>query len=137
MLAIPLLIWVCGAGIVYMRAWLELREYKGALGAYQAELESWSISVFVSVSGSRYHRETHNIGHPTSQISHLVAMREGLIPCKVCKPVAIRKLPTKPEKPESIDAKIGKANWTFGLVVLSWIGFFYLPHVIKERFVVD
>tara|TARA_R110002096_G_scaffold147671_19_gene307767 strand:- start:31953 stop:32393 length:441 start_codon:yes stop_codon:yes gene_type:complete len=137
LLATPLVIWCCGAGIVYLSAYWESRTFAAALAHYEAEMERRSVDVYVSQSGSRYHRESHSIGTPTSAVSHRLAIERGLTPCKVCNPVPIRKFPDPPSKPASIETKIRKANWTFGLVVLSWVGFFYLPDVIKRRLVRD
>ncbi len=132
-MSVPLTIWICGAAVLYGGAWLSQQRYEELVRAHQEEMRRRSFPVFVSDGGTRYHRESHRVHPPTRRIEHPVAVERGYTPCKICRPVPIRKYPPAPVRDPSIDRRIHRANWSFGLVVLSWVGFCYLPEILKSR----
>ncbi len=134
LLSTPLVLWVCGAGFLYVGAWFELQRHHESVAAHEAEMRQRSFPVYVTEAGERYHRESHRVSAPTSAIPHPLAMKRNLRPCQICKPIPIRTYPDPPEKNPIIAQRIRRANWTFGLVILSWVSFCYLPGLVKDLF---
>ena len=129
----PLLLWAGGAGFLYLSAWLGERQFHSKLVDFEREMRQRNVPVWITTNGERYHRQSHQVNHPTHPIPHPEAIRRGFTPCQVCNPIPIRKFPTRPELNQSIAGKIQRANWCFGLVILAWIGIACLPRLVKRQ----